>query len=106
MATRPTTYSPVFNTTVNGKFTVDMGTTTGLTFGVTAGDYQINGEPVEVPAQTITLADNTDDQLVLFSRNNGGLSLNNTDTGVVAIYKVSTSSGAITSITDLRSAYI
>jgi hypothetical protein len=98
--TVPLSYGAVIDSHVNSNFLVNAATTTGLTFGVKAGEI-INGVLVTaVGAGTIALADDTVDQLVFISA--GVLALGSGD---FLLYEVTTASGVITVINDKRAAY-
>lgn len=99
--TRPLTYGAIVDTKVNGDFTVNPATTTGLTFGYNAGRIQTGGDLHTIAAGTVTLTDNTTNNVTLTSQ--GVVAVEGSGT---TIYQVTTASGAITAIVDTRAAPI
>lgn len=105
MTTRVLSYGRIVeDLPMSGQFDVDADTTTGLTFGFTAGTFINASERTVVTAGTVTLSNGTNwitviDEVV--TQNVG----NNPIRGTV-LYKIAASGGAITSITDMRGAII
>lgn len=98
--TVPLSYGAVIDSHVNSNFLVNAATTTGLTFGIKAGET-IDGVTINtVAADTVALADDTANQLVFVS--GAGFAVGSGD---FLLYEVTTASGAITVITDRRAAY-
>lgn len=93
------------NAGFSGAFCVDAATTTGLTFGYTAG-YIVSGSGRSaVAAGTKTLTDNATNWIytagAAVSVNSGA-----NPTGNTVLYKVTTASGVITAIVDYRGALV
>lgn len=93
--------------TVGGNLNVNAATTTGLTFGYTAG-YIVTGTGTGrsiVAAGTVTL---TDDATNWVYEDGSSVSTNSgtTPTGNRILYKVTTASGVITDIVDYRGAIV
>ena len=105
MTTKPLSYGAVINSQVNGQFLLDPATTTGLTFGFKLGRFSNGPTAVSVSAGTVAL---TDDATNIVQVSKVG-----TVTAVVSgaesqnvLYKVTTVSGVITAIVDLRSSHL
>ena len=95
------------NVTVAGNLNVDAATTTGLTFGYTAG-FIITGTSTgrsTVAAGTVTL---TDDATNWVYESGSTVAVNSgaTPTSARILYKVTTASGVITAIIDYRGAIV
>ena len=102
-----TTINPlgrIANSSIGNKFKYDPDTTTGLNFGYQGGRYQADGNEVTVPAGTVTLIDN-ETNIIQMSLGGDITAVAQGNEGVFILYKVVTSGGAITTITDLRSTY-
>ncbi|MBA1147416.1 DUF2793 domain-containing protein [Ectothiorhodospiraceae bacterium WFHF3C12] len=88
-----------------GSFTAfdeDGGTTSGLTWGYQAGSVRSDAGIVDVPAGTVTLADNATNYVEVDAT--GSVSVNQTGftDGRIPIREVATSSGSQTASTDKR----
>lgn len=103
--TTPLAYGAVINSKISSSFAVDAATTTGLTFGYRAAKFAGGSGRVNVAAGTVTLTDNATN-IVKVNKTSGAVSVGAGDSGSAILYSVVTSSGAITSITDLRAALI
>ncbi len=98
--TVPLSFGAIIDSHVNSNFLVNAATTTGLTFGIKAGET-INGVTVTtVGAGTVALADDTTDQFVFVSGSSFAVGA-----GDFLLYEVTTASGGITVINDKRAAY-
>lgn len=93
-------FGAIVGSHVNSNFLVDAATTTGLTFGIKAGET-IDGVAITtVGAGTVSLADDTADQLVFVSGSSFAVG-----SGDFLLYEVTTAAGGITLINDKRAAY-
>lgn len=97
--------SAILNTQIYRMFQHDADTTTGLTFGFTAGYKNSTGTtPISIAAGTVLLTDNTTNYVYI----NGNSVSTGTTIPTAAehlLYEVVTSAGAITTITDKRASY-
>ncbi len=90
---------------MSGNFAIDEATTTGLTLGYFAGVYIITSSVTQIAAGTIAL---TDDATNWVTCTSGGVSANSGANPTVpdVLYKVTTASGVITAIVDVRGAIV
>ena len=106
MATHFVTYGVANeNAGFSGSFGVDAATTTGLTFGYTAGYIVGISGRTDVSAGTVSLTDDATNWVYTTSSSvatNSG----SAPTLATVLYKVVTASGAITSIIDYRGAIV
>jgi hypothetical protein len=106
MVTRTLSYGVALeNAGFSGAFSVDAATTTGLTFGYTAGYIVSILGRTNVVAGTVTLTDNATNWIYTAGASvavNSGAN----PTGNTVLYKVTTASGVITAIVDYRGALV
>ncbi len=97
--------SAILDTQIYGMFQYDADTSTGLTFGYTAGIVNPSGtNPVDVAAGTVVLADN-DTNFVYLTGSSVAAGTTVATDAIAMMYEVVTSGGAVTTITDLREVY-
>ena len=90
---------------MSGNFAIDEATTTGLTLGFFSGIYVSANSVTTIAAGTIVL---TDDATNWVTATSGGVTANSGANPTIpdVLYKVTTASGIITAIVDIRGAII